>query len=55
MIEQIKLYFQDLYGKWETLVWLAGDENREMVRERLRQHDEAMANGELGPYFSQEN
>ena len=51
MIDKIQLQIEIWRSHWDTLVWRASDENREMVRERLKQHDEAMKKGEPGPYF----
>lgn len=53
MIQRIKDLIEQIIAELELMAWKASDENREMVRERLRQHDEAMAKGELGPYFSE--
>ena len=51
MIQVVKQIIQDCRNEWETLVWKVSDENREMIHERLKQHDEAMDQGKPGPYF----
>ena len=51
MIEKIQTYIERFRDEWDLLMWRSSDEYREMVRSRLKEHDEAMKNGTKSPYF----
>ena len=51
MIETIQTVIERLRDEWDLLMWRSCDECREMVKERLKEHEHAMATGGKSPYF----
>ena len=51
MVEAIQLWFERIRDNWDQLMWEAGDEHRELVRERLALHTKAMKENTKSPYF----
>ena len=52
MAGALTLTIERLRSWWDLQVWLASDENRELVRSRLKQHYQAMKDGSVkSPYF----
>mgnify|MGYP003130019546 CR=1 FL=1 len=52
-METILTIKERLADWWDMQVWRASPECREMIHERLKEHDEAMKNGTKSPYFSE--
>ena len=53
MVGAIILTIERWRDEWELLEWKASDEYREMVKERLKEHEHAMKTGGKSPYFDQ--
>ena len=51
MIDKIQTYIERWRDEWDLLMWRSSAENREMVKERLKEHDQAMKTGGKSPYF----
>ena len=51
LLSNLHLIFVRLRDEWELLEWKASDEYREMVKERLALHKQAMIDGTKSPYF----
>ena len=52
MVGEITLTIERLRDWWDLLVWEASEENRELVRARLKQHEESMNDPSIkSPYF----
>ena len=53
-MEDIQTIKERLYDWWDLLLWRSSADCREMIRERLKEHDEAMRTGGKSPYFNEE-
>lgn len=52
IIPTIRSKIDQLREDWETLVWKASDENRELVKQRLDQHAQSIKDNSVkSPYF----
>ena len=51
-MEGILTFKERLADWWAMQVWRASPECREMIHQRLKEHDEAMKNGTKSPYFN---
>ena len=47
----VTLIFEPVLTWWENLGWKGSEEYREMIRQQLKEHDDAMKNGGKSPYF----
>ena len=47
----LTLIIERLRDNWAQLMWEAGDERRELVRQRLALHTKAMKENTKSPYF----
>ena len=50
MINQLKLYWEELATEWDEFWWSYSAERKEMAKLRLAAHVKAMKEGRLGPY-----
>ena len=52
MVGAITLTIERLRDEWDLLLWRSSEENRELVRARLKQHEESMKDPSIkSPYF----
>ena len=51
MIDRIRLFIERIRDELDMITWKYSPENRLLVHQRLKEHDEAMKKGEPGPYF----
>ena len=51
MAGDITLIIERLRDEWDLLLWKSSNEYREMVKERLALHQQAMKEGSKSPYF----
>ena len=52
MVGAITLTIERWRDEWDLLQWRASEENRELVRARLKQHEESMIDPSIkSPYF----
>ena len=50
-VMDVILIFEPVLTWWENLGWKGSEEYREMIRQQLKEHDDAMKNGGKSPYF----
>ena len=48
---EITLTIERIRDWWDLQMWRSSDECREMTKQRLKEHAEAMKNGTKSPYF----
>ena len=53
MVGAITLTIERLRDEWDLLLWKSSEENRELVRARLKQHEESRKVPSIkSPYFN---